>query len=141
MRRAAPVLISVAVLAAVLWPAISPGHDDGFPISNYPMFATARERHGRFHTAVGVTADGDEVLLGPWTIGGSDEPMHAMETVRFAVADDTTDALCVEIAQRLDGPRTDITSIEVRTDTMDAVAWFAGDEDPVASVVHSRCAP
>ena len=141
MRRAAPIAISIAVLAAVLWPAISPDHDDGFPISNYPMFATARQREGRFHTAIGVTADGREVLLDPWYIGGSHEPMHALETVRFAVADDTTATLCAEIAQRLDKRRTDISSIEVRTDTMDAVAWFAGDEDPVASVVHSRCAP
>jgi hypothetical protein len=139
VRRWAPILISIAVLAAVLWPALSPDHDDGFPVSNYPMFATARPRVNRFHTAVGVDRDGHQVILDPRTIGGSTEAVHATETVRFAIADATTDELCVEITRRLGARRAEIAAVEVRTDTYDAVAWFEGDEDPVASVVHSRC--
>ena len=139
MRRAAPVLISIGVLAAVLWPALSPGHDDGFPISNYPMFATARPRVNRFHTAIGIDAAGRDVLLDPRTIGGSVEAVHATETVRFAIADGTTDELCVEVTRRLGDRRTELVAVEVRTDTYDAVGWFDGDEQSIASVVHSRC--
>lgn len=139
MRRSAPILISIVVLAVVLWPAVSPDHSDGFPVSNYPMFATARSRVNLFHTAVGVDSDGREVTLDPRTIGGSIEAVHAMETVRFAIADDTTDELCVEITRRLGGRHAELAWIQVRTDTYDAVGWFAGHEEPIASVVHSRC--
>lgn len=139
MRRAAPILISFGVLAAVLWPALSPEHDDGFPISNYPMFATARPQVNRFHIAIGVATDGREVTLDPQTIGGSIEAVHATETVRYAIADGTTDELCVEITRRLGDLSDELVSVEVRTDSYDAVGWFEGNEEPVASEVHSRC--
>lgn len=126
---------SAGLLLAVLWPAVSPDALDDFPISDYTMFANRRPSVSVFDIAVLVDPDGLEHRLDPMAVGGTDQPVQAVETVRQAIRAGETDALCAEIARGLDAGGV-VEVISVRYDT---VAWFAGDRAPVRRDVHASC--
>jgi hypothetical protein len=112
---------------------------DGFPLSNYPMFAEDRGRESDVATAVGVTAAGARVRLSPELIGGSDEPILASATAERAVTSTAgAETLCASIARRAEGDA-DLRAIEVVTERYDAVDYFAGDDEPESVIVHASC--
>lgn len=124
---------------------------DSFPLSTYPMFSFDRGRTSHVATVVGVTADGSIERLSPMLIAGSDEPMHAVETVSTAVGagEERTAQLCAEVALRLAsrnmnaraaGARDEIVMVRVGAETHDAVAFFAdGAREPQSVAVHAEC--
>jgi hypothetical protein len=124
----------------VAWPAFDPDPSDGLPVSDYPMFATARPSVTTFRTAVAVDHDGLDVRLGPGDVAGTDEVILAVETVRLAVDGGGAAAtrLCREIAARLDGNR--FARVELRSEEHDLVAWYEDDaRQPRSTRVHARC--
>ena len=132
--------VGVAVFSAVLlmglaWPAVAPGEHDGLPLSNYPMFAHRRSAVSQFHVAVNIDVDGVEHRLDPHQIGGTDQPMQAVMTVRQAIVDGGADELCAAIAERADHPGT----VEIATVSLDSVGWFAGTKHPLERNVHASC--
>lgn len=129
-----------AVVGVLAVPAVHPGQPDGFPLSTYPMFASARGREVAVATAVGLDESGRVRRLDPDTIGGTGEVMLAATTVRRAVGDgeDATARLCREIADRID-EGDEIVAVELRTETHDAVSWFAGQREPIDVRSHERC--
>jgi hypothetical protein len=137
--RAIAVTTAVAVLA-VLSPALRASPRDGFPLSNYPMFATDVGRTAVVDTAVGLRADGTTVTLSPRLVTGTDEVILAASTVSNAVAGgpDRTAGLCAEIAARLAG-RPNVTHVRIATETVDAVDWFDGGTTPSAVEVRATC--
>ena len=126
---------SVALLVALAWPAIAPGELDSLPLSSYPMFAHERAAVSSFHVAVNVDEDGVEHRLDPHQVGGTDQPMQAVMTVRQAIADGSADELCEAIAARANRRG----SVEIATVRLDAVAWFAGEKEPIERIVHATC--
>lgn len=122
-------------LTLVAWPAVSPTEIDGVPLSDYTMFARPRSHVTRLHTVVQVDDDGTEHRLDARAIGGTDQPMQAVMTVRQAIRDGRADRLCREIAATL----APTGAVEIVTLELDAVAWFAGDRTPDQRVVHARC--
>jgi hypothetical protein len=142
VRRWGLVAGSVALLAAVLYPAVHPTELDSLPFSNYPMFAHRRGTVTRFDFAVWIGPDGVEHPLDPRRIGGTDQPVQAAETVLQAIRTDATDALCIEIAETVDGGADgteDVGRIEVVSVRYDAVRWFRGDHVPVERTLHASC--
>lgn len=129
-----------AVTLAVAAPALRPDPVDGFPFSTYPMFSADRGTTVSVGTAVGVEPDGAARRLDPQSVGGGDEVMLAASTVRQAINGGAaaTARLCTEIAARVAGDAS-ITTVEIRTERHDSLAWFAGDRDPLEVVVHARC--
>ena len=125
----------VAMLLAVVYPAFHPSELDSFPFSNYPMFAHRRGPVSRFDLAVRVDTTGHEHALDPRRIGGTDQPVQAAETVRQAIRNGETDALCAEIAGTIE----DDGRIEVISVRFEAVAWFRGQREPVERVLHASC--
>jgi len=123
------------MMLAVVWPAFADPPRDSFPLSNYPMFTFDRSTEASFSTVV-VMSDGEPRTLSPRVIGGTDQVVQAAASVRQAINGDTTDALCREVAARLDQRGT----VEVVTETFDTRAWFDGDETPIEREVHARCA-
>src|SRR5205823_10535501 len=109
-------------------PALRSSPRDGFPLSNYPMFATDVGRTAVVDTAVGVRADGWTERLSPSLVTGTNEIILAASTVSNAVVDGpaATASLCDEIARRVSGSRPDVVQVRIATETFDAADYFDG---------------
>ena len=129
--------MATAVVLVVVAPALRTDAPDGFPLSTYPMFAADRGRAVALATVVGIDRNGTAVRLDPGTIADTDEVMLASATVGRAVGAGSDARLCAEIADRLEGGAVD--TVEVRSETYDSVDYFAGDTEPLAIEVHTRC--
>ena len=141
MRARVLAITTIVVVLVVLSPALRSSPRDGFPLSNYPMFATDVGRTAVVDTAKGVRADGSTVTLSPRLVTGTDEVILAASTVSNAVAGgpDRTARLCAEIAGRLGGSRPEVVQVRIATETVDAVAWFDGDTTPQSVEVRAAC--
>lgn len=128
-------LATVAVVVAVASPAVR--QRDSYPLSTYPVYASARPGVDEIHTAVGVTDDGRRVRLSLPMIGDSDDPLIVEDRVADAVAARRTDRLCLAIAGRARGAG--LTAIEVATEQVDLVATAADGAPPLARTVHATC--
>jgi hypothetical protein len=126
---------SVLGLLALSWPAIAPDELDSLPLSNYPMFAHPRDRVTPLDIVVVVDPAGVEHRLDLRLVGGTDQPMQAMMTVRQAVRNGEADELCREVAAAADLSGT----VQVIRVHHDAPAWFAGFRDPVERLVFAEC--
>lgn len=119
----------------VLSPLLREPRSDTYPLSTYPMFAGDRGAEHVIATAVEVRPDGSIARLSPQLIGGADEVILAAVTVQRAIARGEAAELCAEIAARLGPGRT----IEVRRETVDAVAVVAADEPARRIDVEATC--
>jgi hypothetical protein len=144
--RAAPaVAVTALVAAAVLWPAAAFPDGDDFPLSPYPMFARDRGRASAIATVVGVDDEGRVQRLSPQLVNGTREIVQAAAVVAHEVAAGQAARLCREVAARAaalaprGGRAGALVAVEVVTETYDAVAWFDGDREPLARVVHASC--
>lgn len=144
-RGAWRVVVTVAVLGAVWWPA-RPGGRDGFPLSSYPMFGYARPPTSEIDTVLGVGADGQRRPLSPELLAGVSQPKLALERVRDAIRRERAGALCRDVAQRVkqraaSGQRADerLVALEVVTDTWDTLAGLEPGAQPRTRIVHERC--
>jgi hypothetical protein len=132
---------SVGLLLAVLWPILRDPPQDGFPLSNYPMFsADRRSAEADIGHVVGFSREGRHRPVAPAVVG-SEEIMQAYQTVRLAIRRGDAHALCRRAAERVraDPAYADLERLEVRTDRYDALAYFAGDTKPRRTQVHARC--
>src|SRR3954466_12897552 len=109
MRGRAIATTTGVVVIVVLSPALPSSARDGFPLSNYPMFATDVGRTAVVDTARGVRADGSTVTLSPRLVTGPGEVIlpATTATTAFAAGPDRTSRLCDEIAGRLGASRPD----------------------------------
>jgi|SRR5829696_1486490 len=141
MRGRAIAVITAVVVLVVLSPAMRADPRDGFPLSDYPMFATDVGRTAVVDTAMGLRVDGSTVVLSPRLVTGTDEVILAASTVSNAVAagGDRPDRLCAEIAGRLDPSRADVVQVRIATEAIDAVDWFDGGASPSAVEVRATC--
>src|SRR5262245_47969134 len=141
MRGRAIVVITALAVLVVASPALRGSPRDGFPLSNYPMFATDVGRTAVVDTAKGLRTDGATVTLSPELVTGTGEVILAASTVTNAVAGgpDRTAGLCEEIARRIGSSRPEIVQVRIATETVDAVAWFDGHEVPSAVEVRATC--
>ena len=126
---------SAALLLALAWPAVAPTEIDSLPLSNYPMFARARDSVSWFPVVVRLDPDGVEHRLDLRVVGGTDQPVQASETVQQAIRRGEAHDLCDEIASALTGPG----SVQVLSVAYDAPDWFRGRRDPVDRRLHAEC--
>ena len=109
---------------------------DSFPLSTYPIYATARDDVVPISTAVGVDGGGRTHTLDMSTIADTDDPLIAESLVDRAIQTGRADQLCAEIATRA-APELD--AIEVVEEHHDVVALASGKESLVTRSVHARC--
>jgi hypothetical protein len=133
-------LAALAVIAVMGGVPLVTG-TDSFPLSTFPMFAAPRSRTESVDTATVVTASGEMQRLAPRLLAGTDEVILAGVTVSNAIAGGTAGRLCADIAGRVSGaePAWRGGTVEVVTETYDAVRWFEGDRDPIRRRTHARC--
>lgn len=74
------------------------------PAVELPMFTHNPRAVAGFQRALGVTADGDEVVLSPQLAGGTVEVIHAAQTFATALRQGRGDEPCAEIAERVAEP-------------------------------------
>ena len=129
------IAIYIVVVAALLSPLVT--GRDSFPLSTYPMYASARGDTADLVTAVGVTADGEINRLGLDTIGNSDDPLIVESLLRRAINTGTTKKLCASIARRAPASMATIEIVTVRH----VLADIAQDHSatPLERTVHARC--
>jgi hypothetical protein len=138
--RAYAALVSVAMLAAVLWPMVR--KTDGFPLSNYPMFSRARKAEAQVFHVVAFSSHGEHRPVSP-SLLGTEEVMQASQAARIAFRRGAVASmeLCREVASRVvaDQRWKDIESLEVREDVFDTIAYWEGDRKPRRTRVRARC--
>ena len=121
-------VVSLALLGATLAPLLRDPHEDSFPLSTYPMFATKRPTQQTFRYALGVTNHGERRTLDPHLIG-SGAILQALKVMEMALSRGKTEAtaLCQQIAARVaaDSDFDDVVAIRLVTGTHDAVEYLA----------------
>ncbi len=136
-------IVTLVAVAAMIGPVLRQPPRDSFPLSTYPMFSSLIEPITAIDLAVGIDTNGDDVRLSPELIAGTDEVIIAGSTLRQAVRAGTAADLCAEIAQRVaDHGDSSVVEIQIRTDTLDAISWYASGDagrQPVERIVRSVC--
>ena len=133
--------VSLALIAATLWPLVLDPREDSFPLSTYPMFAWKRETKQTFHYALGETGAGGRRTLRPALVGTT-EVLQAIRVFDRAMNDRAELArLCDAIAARVarDSAFADVVAIRIVTGTHDAVEYLARDTIG-HETEHLRCA-
>ena len=120
--------------AAVVAPALR--NRDSFPLSTYPVYASARSSAVTLSTAVGIDTGGRPVRLSLDVIAQSDDPLIAESLVDDAIAEGRAGELCRAIAERAPD---DVTAIEVVEERHDIVARTVGRASLLQRTVHARC--
>ena len=141
VRRRAYVVGAIMVVL-VAWPFTWASHRDSFPLSNYPMFSFPRHRVEALSSVVVQMPSGDIVRLSSEAISGSSETTLASVTVINAIngGDAGTQALCDEVAQRLEGDASVAGGeVLVVTERWDVVEYLRGGRVPEERTVHARC--
>jgi hypothetical protein len=143
VERVKAYVVSAIPAVAVALPLLPDLLADNFPVSTYPMFAGKRDSPQATIThAVGLTDDGERRNLPPEAVA-NDEVIQSFETLRQAVrqGDAATQDLCERIARWVgeDSDSADVRTVQIMSDTFDAVRYFDGEEDPQASSLHSEC--
>jgi hypothetical protein len=110
---------------------------DSFPLSRYPIYATARPREATFVTARGERADGSASRLSIDVIARTDDPLIAASRVAGAVAAGRADELCMEIAARAP---IDLVAVVVVRERHDVVKGAKGEESLLRREQLARCA-
>jgi len=132
------VALAVVSTAAIVWPAV---HDeDGFPLSNYPMFSHPKGTTAKIYHAVGFTSDGRGMPLSPEMVG-TDEIMQAYQSVKLSIHGGRARALCEAVAGRVSTSPTfsEVVRVEVRVDVFDAVRYWEGDRSTDRSSILAKC--
>lgn len=134
--------LAVILVCVTVWPVLRQPPRDSFPHSTYPMFSENRPPIADIDLVVGVTRAGDRRTLSPELIAGTEEVIVAGSLVRRSVARgaEAISRLCRDAAERVGtGGSREVVAVEVVTDRLDAVEWFAGDHTPLATETHLRC--
>ena len=140
LDRAWSYALGAALIIAVLLPLAGDPRADSFPLSTYPMFAGRQSSEATIPHAIVIDAAGVRSPLPPVAVA-NDEVIQAFETLRQAVRQgpDATARLCTRAADWYAGRGQGPARVEIVSDTYNAVAYFDGAKEPVATEVHASC--
>lgn len=133
--------LSIGVTLAMLSPAVR--QVDGFPLSTYPMFASAQEPTVKVHTVLGITVDGDAEVLNPRLIGGDRWASLASSALTEAARSRAKRrALCEAVARRVAAdpkrsPR--YVELEFVAEVYDTSTYFRGQTEAQSRKLLASC--
>jgi hypothetical protein len=140
MSRAVAFSWGLGVVLAAALPGLRAPHDDAFPFSTYPMFATPRSQETLL-VAEGITADGRVAIPPSYVANGP--VMQAMSTLLQAQAQGPAALrqLCEAIASRVPHARElrGVRRVQIVSATFDPVRYFLDAPEPEARKVLQRC--
>ena len=140
MSRVIALTWGLGVMLAAATPALRAPHDDAFPFSTYPMFATPREQETLL-VAEGITSGGSVAIPPRYVANGP--VMQAMSTLYQAQArgPDALRKLCQGIAERVQqAPElAGVRRVQIVSATFDPIKYFQDGPKPEARRVLQRC--
>lgn len=122
------------VLLAIVSPALR--DRDSFPLSTYPMYASARPQTVWFSTVVGFDDAGEEVRLSLQTVARTDDALVGQSRVVAAIDTGSADELCAEVAGRVPEG---VARVEVVVERHDVVDRVAGRDSSLDRDVRASC--
>lgn len=140
MDRRARILITAGVFVALVAPVVF--DRDGFPLSTYPMYSSARGDVVSLATAQAVDAEGRTSALTLAVIGDSDDPLIVAGELRDAIRDGRADRRCDEIAERAadwGGLPVGSITIEIAIERHDVVAQVEDRSSLLERTVRASC--
>ena len=144
MPRLLAHLFSLALLGAMLVPALREPPADSFPLSDYPMFSQERASPEMIlEQALAVLPDGRRRPLPSMISAENHEVLQSMMTIHREVhaGSARARAFCQAIARRVaaDEEFRSAVAVEIASSRFDAVAYFEGAPEPLDRVVLMRC--
>jgi hypothetical protein len=140
MSRVIAFTWGLGVVAAAALPGLRAPHDDAFPFSTYPMFATPRGKESLL-VAEGITADGTRAIPPRYVANGP--VMQAMGTLLQARAQGPAALrrLCEGIAWRVpQAPELrGVRRVQIVSATYDPIRYFQDGPKPETRKVLQRC--
>lgn len=127
-------LVTVVFVGLLLSPVVR--NADGLPLSNYPMYASARSSELRFVTASGVDAAGDRSTLSLPEIADTLDPLIAQAFLNDAVSRGDTERVCLEIASRVGS---EVAHVEIAAEVHDVVRNALGEPSLLSRELYSSC--
>lgn len=141
MSRLVAFTWGLGLVAATALPLARSPHDDGFPFSTYPMFATPRDKPSLL-VAEGIKEDGERVALPPRLVANG-SVMQAMYTLHQAQSQgpDALRELCRVIAVRVrkSPPHAGVRRVQIVSSRFDPIAYFEHGPQPEERAVLQRC--
>ena len=130
--------LTIILVGLVVSPLAGAFADDSFPISTYPMFATARSSETNLTHVILIDEEGHERTAPPAAVA-NDEVLQVQETILQALRDGkaATASLCERVAGRVAG--SGATTVQIVTSTFDAILYYDGHPEPIARRVHATC--
>lgn len=140
MSRVIAFTWGLGVVLAAGSPVLRAPHDDAFPFSTYPMFATPRGKETLL-VAEGVTTTGNVAIPPRYVANGP--VMQAMSTLYQAEAQGPAALrkLCQGIAERVQqAPElAGVRRVQIVSATFDPIKYFQEGPEPEARRVLQRC--
>lgn len=148
MDRLYALLVTLLLCGAVLSPAIPDAegrHEDGFPLSWFPMFRGERPAIEKVTYVYATTPDGARHKLSTrwWTSGGiSEGRAHLRTTLGDGSA--ATAAFCARLAEKLAkkgrGWQAEAVAVHIARGTFSADRYFrADDRTPLTEKIVASC--
>lgn len=131
-------MITGVVLLLLVYPVLF--DRESHPLSTYPMYSRARIGESTIATAVGISADGEQLRLTPTLIGDSNDPLVVVGQLRADIREGRADERCETIAVRVSARENlDVVTIEVVTERHDTVARVNDEPSLIDRSVHASC--
>ena len=140
-------MLTLLVCLSVVAPSLGSRPEDSYPLSTYPMFATARGTP-LVHQLVGVNADGQRFPVPPELLGTS-EVLQAKALIKQAVEGGrkARRRLCEQVLARLrdaaesarSSDSADWVTVELIAARYDAIAYLTESPRPISTRRLQRC--
>ncbi len=143
VQRVAGVLAFIALTSAMLWPLTFAAGTDSFPLSSFPMFATARNPILEAVSVHAVLPSGERARLPPGLAAGTPEVLQARALIHRAVTTNrqTMEVLCRKALTRSQSAwKLPPIAVELRYERYDARAYYRGQREPLKEKLLHCCA-
>lgn len=141
---------SALMICAVLWPVqqnFRAKPRDSFPLSYFPMFTAKREGQSKVTYMLGITAQGERLLI-PYKFAGNGGFNQVRRQINRRVKGGRAAALCQSVAKRLakkvsqkeNHPLAGVVTVQIVTGRYRFAEYFAGNKTPLSEKVHCSCA-
>jgi hypothetical protein len=141
MSRALAFTWGLGLVLVAASPLLRNPHDDGFPLSTFPMFAESLADPS-FYSAEGVRPDSSRVMVPPEIIANG-AAMQAVQTIQGAHGQGgkALRRLCERIAKQLpqDPKLSEVERVEIVNARYDPIAYFVSGPAPRERDVLYTC--
>ena len=119
---------------------------DSFPLSYYPMFTDKRDGEYKLNYMVGITAQGERVVI-PYNYAGSGGFNQVRRQINRRVSSGKAEKLCEKVSKRLarsiartgNHPLADVVTIQIMTGRYRFDEYFTGNKAPLKEKVRCSC--